>query len=94
MPIVNPRNRIVIFRLTQDEYDSIRNVSTARGARNLSEFARSLLLGAVRQPERESVMAEMAGALSGLRESVQRMAERMDRMDPAAELRETARSEN
>src|ERR1035438_7897281 len=34
----DPRNRVVFFRLTQDEYSKLKEVSTRNGARNLSDF--------------------------------------------------------
>ena len=40
----NPRNREVIFRLTQDEYRELKEVATRNGARSLSDFIRSELL--------------------------------------------------
>ena len=40
----DPRNRVVFFRLTQDEYSKLKEVSTRNGARNLSDFMRSELL--------------------------------------------------
>jgi hypothetical protein len=43
----NPRNRILIFRLTQDEYQTLQAASSEKGARNLSEFARGTLLGSL-----------------------------------------------
>jgi hypothetical protein len=39
-----PRNRVVVFRLAQDEYRKLKEVSTRNGARNLSDFMRSELL--------------------------------------------------
>ena len=42
MAVSKPRNRILIFRLTQEEYDALQVASA--GARSLSEFARSKLL--------------------------------------------------
>ncbi len=42
MAVNKPRNRILIFRLTQEEYDALQAASA--GARSLSEFARSKLL--------------------------------------------------
>jgi hypothetical protein len=42
MAVSKPRNRILIFRLTQEEYDALQAASA--GARSLSEFARSKLL--------------------------------------------------
>ena len=40
----DPRNRVVFFRLTQDEYVKLKDVSTRNGARNLSDFMRAEIL--------------------------------------------------
>ena len=40
----NPRNRVVVFRLSQDEYVSLKEASERVGARNMSDFARSGIL--------------------------------------------------
>jgi hypothetical protein len=45
MAVSKPRNRTIICRLTQDEYDRLHTAAT--GARSLSDFARERLLGAV-----------------------------------------------
>jgi hypothetical protein len=47
MPVFKPRDRIVIFRLTQDEYDSLLAVCHKRGARNLTDFTRSEVLASI-----------------------------------------------
>ena len=39
-----PRNRIVVFRLSQDEYRSLKEACDRVGARNLSDFTRSEVL--------------------------------------------------
>ena len=39
-----PRNRIVVFRLTQDEYRALKDACDRRGARNISDFTRSEIL--------------------------------------------------
>ena len=44
MPCLHQRNRIVVFRLSQDEYDRLRAACTAAGGRTLSDFTRSELL--------------------------------------------------
>ena len=41
---MKPRNRVVVFRLTQEEYERLKATSASRGARNLSDFTRSELL--------------------------------------------------
>jgi hypothetical protein len=40
----DPPNRVVVFRLTEDEYRKLKEASTRNGARNLSDFMRSELL--------------------------------------------------
>jgi hypothetical protein len=40
----NPRNRIVVFRLSQEEYRSLQDACNRAGARNLSDFTRSEVL--------------------------------------------------
>jgi hypothetical protein len=39
-----PRNRVVVFRLSQDEYRSLQEACNRAGARNLSDFTRSEVL--------------------------------------------------
>ena len=40
----NPRNRVVVFRLSQDEYRSLKEACDRRGGRNVSDFTRSEVL--------------------------------------------------
>jgi hypothetical protein len=44
----NPRNRVVVFRLTEEEYRSLKAACSAAGRRNLSDYTRSELLLALR----------------------------------------------
>ena len=44
MSITNPRNRLVVFRLTEEEYEGLKAACSAAGIRNLSEYTRSELL--------------------------------------------------
>lgn len=44
MSALNPRNRIVVFRLSQDEFATLKCACAEKGGRNLSEFTRSELL--------------------------------------------------
>lgn len=39
-----PRNRIVVFRLSQEEYSALQEACSRAGARNLSDFTRSEVL--------------------------------------------------
>ena len=44
---VSPRNRIVVFRLSQEEYRNLKNACELRGARSVSDFTRSEILASV-----------------------------------------------
>jgi hypothetical protein len=46
--IVQPRRRLVNFRLTEDEYQQLRQASLAPGSRGLSDFARRATLDSAR----------------------------------------------
>ena len=57
MAVNKPRNRTLIFRLTQDEYESLQAASS--GARSLSDFARARLLGSVAPPGIDVQLTEL-----------------------------------
>jgi uncharacterized protein (DUF1778 family) len=72
MAITKPRNRILIFRLTQDEYAVLQAASSEKGARSLSDFARTQLFGSLETPplgqdisELKATMARIAQMLEG-----------------------------
>jgi len=73
MAVTKPRNRTLIFRLTEGEYNTIQLASHDEGARSLSEFARVKLLGALGSP---ALYAE----LSALRSTMTRLAERLEKI--------------
>ena len=43
--MLRPRTRLISLRITEEEYEAIRQASEEGGARCVSEFARSALLG-------------------------------------------------
>jgi hypothetical protein len=47
MNSLEPRNRVVVFRLSQEEYQALKTACSLRGGRNLSEFTRSELLAMI-----------------------------------------------
>src|SRR5438552_697483 len=47
MPVFRPRNRLVNFRLSEDEFEKVRASCSLYGARSLSDFARSAVLRSV-----------------------------------------------
>jgi hypothetical protein len=82
MAVMKPRNRLFLIRLTQEEYDVLKTVSKDRGARSISDFARSLLLTAVGHVEGGGAgsLAEVCRTLAGLQQEVGRMANRIDQV--------------
>lgn len=74
MAVIKPRNRTLIFRLTQDEYASMQAASSEKGARSLSEFARERLLGSLGAPFDE----QMTQQITGLRSTVDRIAQMLE----------------
>jgi hypothetical protein len=47
MSVLRPRNRLVNFRLTEEEYENLKAVCSVKGARSISDFARSAVMHAV-----------------------------------------------
>lgn len=48
MPVLKRRNRLVNFRLTEQEYLELKEACSAQGGRCLSEFARTAAFGLAR----------------------------------------------
>lgn len=44
MSVLRPRNRLVNFRLSEDEFERLRTSCAESGARSISDFARSSVL--------------------------------------------------
>ena len=81
MPALHQRNRIVIFRVTQEEYSSLMSACVAAGSRSLSDFTRSELL-TMRQTESigsvvEQRFVEIDRKLSDLHTLVEHVSERI-----------------
>ena len=45
MPVPRPRTRLVNFRISEEEYETLRAACTRHGARSISDFARLAVLG-------------------------------------------------
>ena len=70
MAVNNPRNRVLIFRLTQDEYQSLQMASS--GARSLSEFARAKLLGSLGAPAIDEQLSFLKTKVAHIEELLER----------------------
>jgi hypothetical protein len=68
MPVRNRRSRVVLFRLTQDEYESLLEASSVEGARSFSEFARTKLLRSFEAPSLDAQLTELKTSVAHLAE--------------------------
>jgi hypothetical protein len=67
------RSKIVSFRLSDEEYDSLKNVSSTRGARSVSEFTRSVACGSTNVPDK-------------IEDSLRTLTIKMDRIDQQLQI--------
>ena len=44
MPVTDPRSRLLVIRMSQDEYASLEKAVKERGARSMSDYCRDKLL--------------------------------------------------
>ena len=63
MPSLHQRNRIVVFRLSEEEYNSLRSACDAAGGRTLSDFTRSELLTLVQTADAGSGIERKFGEI-------------------------------
>lgn len=62
MAINKPRNKLLIFRLTQDEYQALQSASS--GARSLSDYARTKLLGSLGERALDQHLVELKSTVT------------------------------
>lgn len=86
MPSLNSRNRIVVFRLTQDEYNSLKSACIAAGGRNLSDYTRSELLTLVQSGSLGAIVQrrffEIDRKLTDLHDLIKHVSERFASEEP------------
>jgi hypothetical protein len=81
MPALHQRNRLVIFRVTPEEYSSLMSACAASGSRSLSDYTRSELL-AMRPADSpasllERRIVEIDRKLNGLHTLIEQMTDTM-----------------
>jgi len=77
MAVNTPRNRAVIFRLTQGEYETLRAASSQKGARSLSDYARAKLIGSLDAATLGA--ATLDADISELKTKIDRIAELLEK---------------
>lgn len=55
MPVFKPRNRLVNFRLSEEEFEKLRASCALNGARSLSDFARAAVMRSVATGQTETL---------------------------------------
>ena len=84
MTVLKRRDRIVVFRLTQEEYKRLQKACSATGARNLSDFTRKELLDkamSMRRDDRLEVrLTGFESSLSELQTAVRQISRILKRM--------------
>ncbi|WP_180540817.1 plasmid mobilization protein [Nevskia soli] len=60
MAIYSPRTRLVNFRLSEDEYQTLKDAAVRQGARSISDFARAAILTSVGNPKTENGQADLS----------------------------------
>lgn len=70
MPVLKPRNRLVYFRVSEDEYQRYNRFCESMGSRSISDLARSAMQSIVetgnddRMTEKLAVLEALVGNLS------------------------------
>ena len=82
MATLHQRNRIVVFRLTQEEHQSLQSACIAAGSRSLSDYTRTQLLTLMSADASQSLVERRFGdidrKLSALHQIIQRVSERIE----------------
>lgn len=82
MAILQPRMRVVMFRISDSEYELIRSACETSGARSFSDFARSAVLyqatGSRPQPKRAPRVH--TGPVAELQERVRDLEQRLENL--------------
>jgi len=78
MAISKPRNRVVLFRLTQEEFEGVQQACTNGAARSVSEFARARILGLSEAPS----LAQLENRIADLSRAVLHLTTLMENAAP------------
>ena len=91
---VESRNRMISFRLTEEEYKSFTSLCFRRGIRSVSELARSAINIMLTEPGRavqgdlESRVNELEGRLEALSHELKKLNQRNDQKTVSFQIRQ------
>lgn len=75
MSVLKPRNRLINFRLTEEEFEKLRDACRDQGARSISDFARSAVMTQAEGPVSTSAPARLEVSMQALDARVSRLIE-------------------
>lgn len=78
MSVINPRNKLVNFRLSESEFDRLRSACLRQGARSVSDYARVSVLRGLEEPM--GTIPPAYGRLSMLDQKVAELEIRMEQL--------------
>ena len=83
MAILKKRERIVSFRVSEDEYESLRAASESEGAHSISEYARRAActkLHIADGPDVRQAVHQLRSRVDQLQDEMHRIARRVDQL--------------
>ena len=72
MAILKPRTKIVTFRVAEDEFEQLKSLSVAEGARSLSDYTRAAVCNVASRPARDVELYARVRKLDGKVEEIER----------------------
>lgn len=82
MAVLKPRNRIVYFRVSEEEFQDLRSYCETYGARSVSDLARSAVLGVV-QGQQPASETELLARLREIDHNIHRLNRKFDAFSEA-----------
>ncbi|WP_155121587.1 plasmid mobilization protein [Bryobacter aggregatus] len=76
MPVYRPRTRLVNFRLSEDEYERLKDTCFRSGARSVSDYARAAVLAGAVEPSHENRWQELEISVRKLEDQLGRLMEK------------------
>ncbi len=82
MSILKPRTRIVYFRISEEDFRRLVDLCPSRGARSISELARSAMQNIIRGEQDGSGDREVVETLHAIDKTVSEMNQNLKRLMP------------
>lgn len=83
MSILKPRTRVVYFRVSEEDFHRLVDLCPARGARSISELARSAMQSIIRGAQDDPGDREVVETLHAIDKTVSEMNQNLKRLMPS-----------